>query len=197
MDSNSQIIEELRAEIIELKRRVSALEDKFNHKEEVQIQDVSKSSLFCIFEPNTSSNHEDACQNVDQWPVQESPDSSTASPVCDSVCSDTEQHSASALYPKISSVCTFLKKEPDPIEINGISAFNGVAGHPALQELKDVNIVTPVTKNEGPFEVPKGLQTPLKECSVQLVDCVKTLKQVTKTAKASRKCKGSADDHPG
>lgn len=195
MDSNSQIIAELRAEITELKRRVSVLEEKFNHKEEMQIQDVSKLSLLCVFEPNTSSNCEDTCQNIDQSPVQESADSSALSPVCNSVCSDTEQHSTSALYPNISSVCSFLKKEPDPMEMNEISAFNGIAEYAALPELEEVNIVTPVTKNERAYEVPlgfvchKGLQTPLKECSVQLVDCGKTLKQITKRATASRKWK--------
>lgn len=35
MDRNSQIIAELRAEITELKRKVSSLEDKFNHNEEI------------------------------------------------------------------------------------------------------------------------------------------------------------------
>lgn len=144
------------------------------------LQDVSKLSVFCVFEPNTSSNHEDACQNDDL--VQESSDSSTVSPGCDSVCSDTEQHSASTLYPQISSVCTVLKKE---IEINEMSAFNGVADHPEFQELKEENIVTPDTENEGPY----GLQTPLKKCSVQLVDCGKILKQVTKSTTASRECK--------
>lgn len=42
MTSDSQIIAELRAEITELKRRVSALEEKFNHKEEVQIQVITE-----------------------------------------------------------------------------------------------------------------------------------------------------------
>lgn len=147
------------------------------------LQDVSKLSLFCVFEPNTSSDHEDACQNIDQSQAQESAHSSAVSPVCDSVCSDTKLNRGSALYPKISSVCSFLKTEPDPMEMNEISAFNGVPDpdHHAVPELKEI------TGKMG-FVWHKGLQTPLKECSVKLVDCGKTLKQVTKRADASKKC---------